>query len=286
MPLLENGVLHISILTMIAMTTERFYSIIYPFKNLSNCSDTSTIKIVFAIWTIAFICTLPFLLITRLEEAVFYDGTKVYVCRTLVHLLWHKVFIVANNVAFFLIPFFVLIVMYSKIIQRLMSDGTSVIMSNDMRARISLRARKQVVRTLVLIMILFFVSMCPIRVVSLWQIFTPAEELSHIGIEKYYNIIWFARIMMYINSSGNPVIYSLSSTKFKMAFRRILTQCRPCTLNSRNSSPTTKIVYRASKTKAGSSNGDRYFHQPRETPDNEGSDLCPSNCQLELKLLK
>jgi hypothetical protein len=28
--------------------------------------------------------------------------------------------------------------------------------------------------------------------------------------------------MMYLNSAGNPVIYSLTSSKFKMAFTRVL----------------------------------------------------------------
>ncbi|XP_060553446.1 G-protein coupled receptor 54-like [Ruditapes philippinarum] len=279
-PLLENGMLHVSILTMIAMTTERFYSIIYPFRNLSNCSETSTVKIIFALWIIAFICTSPFLLITTLEDATFYDGTHVKVCRTIVRLLWHKVFIVANNIAFFVIPFFVLIYMYSRIIKRLMSDRLSIIMSNDISARITLQARKQVVRTLILIMILFFVSMCPLRVVTLWQIFTPVSELDNIGIEAYYNIMWFARCMMYLNSAGNPVIYSLSSTKFKMAFRRVLSQCRPCTLTTRPSPPTTKVLYRASKTKQGSSNdGHEYIH--RET---NGTNYT-RNGDLELRLL-
>ncbi|XP_053406520.1 neuromedin-U receptor 2-like [Mercenaria mercenaria] len=162
-----------------------------------------------------------------------------------------------------------------------MSDRLSVITSNDISARITLQARKQVVRTLILIMILFFVTMCPIRVVSLWQIFTPVEELAHIGIEAYYNIIWFARLMMYLNSAVNPVIYSLSSSKFKMAFRRILTQCRPCTLSTRPSPPTTKVLYRASKTKLGSSNGGQCYNQ-REVVN--GSNYLQSG-ELELKLL-
>lgn len=293
MPLLENGVLHVSILTMIAMTAERFYSIIYPFRNLSNCSHTSTIKIIFALWIIAFILTSPFLLITTLEEAIFFDGTNVKVCRTLVFLLWHKIFIVANNVAFFLIPLIVITVMYSKIIKKLVSDRLSIILRNDRNARITHRSRRQVVRTLIFIIILFFVSMCPIRVVSLWQIFTPVEQIDKIGIEAYYNIIWFARLMMYINSAGNPVIYSLSSTKFKIAFRRVLSQCRPCTLTQRQSSPTAiKVLYRTAKKKEA-----KYSYElqgNREQEDDKKRDreingydrsecLCLNNAQQEQK---
>lgn len=226
MPLLENGVLHVSILTMIGVTTERFYSIIYPFRNLANCTDGQTIKAILCLWIVGFISTTPFVLITKLEDAEFYDGTPVKVCRTLAKESWQIIFIIVNNVTFFLIPFFILTFMYSKIIQKLISDGVDVRLREDKNARVSLRARKQVVRTLILIIILFFVSMCPIRVVILWQIFAAVEDLHEMGIEAYYNIIWFARIMMYINSAGNPVIYCLSSSKFKIAFRRVLMRCR------------------------------------------------------------
>ena len=211
---------------MIGVTTERFYSIIYPFRNLASCSDRQTIKVIVCMWIIGFISTTPFVLITKLEDAKFYDGTPVKVCRTLANESWQIIFIIVNNVTFFLIPFFILTFMYSRIIQKLISDGVDVKLREDKNARVSLRARKQVVRTLILIIILFFVSMCPLRVVSLWQIFADVRDLDKLGIEAYYNIIWFARIMMYINSAGNPVIYCLSSSKFKVAFRRVLRRCQ------------------------------------------------------------
>lgn len=211
---------------MIGVTTERFYCIIYPFRNLASCTDRQTIKVIIFLWIIGFISTSPFVLITKLEDAIFYDGTPVKVCRSLANESWQIIFIIVNNVTFFLIPFFVLTFMYSRIIQKLISDGLDVKLREDKNARVSLRARKQVVRTLILIIILFFVSMCPIRVVSLWQIFADVQDLHDMGIEAYYNIIWFARIMMYINSAGNPVIYCLSSSKFKVAFRRVLMRCQ------------------------------------------------------------
>lgn len=279
--------LHVSILTMIAMTTERFYSIVYPFRNLSNCPHTLTFYIIIAIWIIAFICTSPFLFITALEDAVFFDGTNVKVCRTIIHRLWHKAFVVTNNVAFFLLPFCILTYMYSRIINRLMSDRLSTSMTNEKSARRTLMARRQVVRTLILIIVLFFFSMCPIRLVSLWLIFTPAENIAHLGIESYYNIMWFARLMMYVNSAGNPVIYSMSSSKFKSAFRRVLSQCGTCQIARRSSPPpATKVLYRATRTtKPGYSNTGRECNT-REAIRNENDVICSNNEQRgELQLL-
>ncbi|WAR21407.1 GPR54-like protein [Mya arenaria] len=219
-PLLENGSLHVSIVTMIAMTTERYYSITYPLQTLVHWKNRMTVKVIISIWIFGFLSTSPFLIITNLEGAEFYDGTPVQVCRTHIYLTWHKVFVIGANVAFFLVPFVVLTLMYSKIIKTLIADRG--VIAHEQSSHTSACTRKQVIRTFLLIIILFFITMCPIRVFSLWQTFAPVEDIYRLGIESFYNITWFARIMMYINSAGNPIIYSLSSTKFKNGFRTVL----------------------------------------------------------------
>ena len=89
-------------------------------------------------------------------------------------------------------------------------------------ARYTHRSRKQCVRMHIFIIILFFVSLCPKRIVSLWQICISVENIEKLGLEGYLNVISFARIMMYLISSMNPVIYSFTSMKFKLAFKRVL----------------------------------------------------------------
>ena len=226
-PLLENGMLHVSILTIIAVTTERYVAICYPFKKQAYCSDNMAIKVIIVLWFTAYACTSPFLVMTALEEAFFYDGSIVEVCRTKVTEIWQRAFVVANFVVFFALPFFILLFMYAMIIRQLMSDSIRILTKNDRCAKYTHRSRKQVVRMLIIIIILFFVSLCPIRVVTLWQIFTSVEKIESLGLEGYLNILSFARIMMYLNSSMNPVIYSLTSSKFKLAFKRVLRRNTP-----------------------------------------------------------
>ena len=219
--------LHVSILTIIAVTAERYVAICYPFKTQAYCSDTMAIKVIVVIWFTAYACTSPFLVMTTLEDATFYDGTPIEVCRTKVHELWQRAFIVANFIVFFAFPFVILLFMYIMIIRQLMSDSIRILTKNDRCAKYTHRSRKQVVRMLIIIIILFFVSLCPIRVVSLWMIFTPVENIRRLGLEGYLNVLSFARIMMYLNSSVNPVIYSLTSSKFKLAFKRVLRRYEP-----------------------------------------------------------
>ena len=213
------------------MTTESYIAICYPFKKQAYCEGNVVIKVIIVLWLTGYACTSQFFVMTSLEEAWFYDGSAVHVCSTKVNQTWQIAFVVANFVVFFALPYFLLFFMYGMIIRQLMSDSLRV-MTKGEGAKYMHRPRKQCVRMLIFIIILFFVSLCPIRVVSLWQIFTSVENIEKLRLEGYLNVISFARIMMYLNSSKNPFIYSFTSTKFKLTFKRVL---------QRRSSPRTSV---------------------------------------------
>lgn len=213
---------HVSILTMLAVTLERYNALCHPFKLRMACTASTTVKANVAIWIIAYVLTIPFAVMTVHEDANFYDGTTTKVCRTKVNDDWRYCYVVFIFILFFALPLLVLIFIYSKIIRQLMSDTLKTLTRNDKCAITTIKMRKQVVLMLIFIVVLFFVSLFPIRVVSLWLIFTPAEQVSRLGLEVYYNLISWARILMYVNSAGNPIIYITTSTKFKMALRRLV----------------------------------------------------------------
>ncbi|XP_060570534.1 cholecystokinin receptor type A-like [Ruditapes philippinarum] len=221
-PLMENGALHVSILTMLAVTFERYQAICHPFKFRMASTITATLKCILVIWIIGLLLSLPILLMTEYEDAIFYDGSPIKVCRTKVNETWRVCYTIFIVIAFFVVPLFVLISFYTCIIRQLMSDKLKSLAKNDRTAIKTLKSRKQVVRMLIFIIVLFFVSLFPIRVFSLWLVFAPTTALIKLGLEAYLNLISWARIMMYINSAGNPLIYSLTSTKFKKAFKNTI----------------------------------------------------------------
>lgn len=171
------------------------------------------------IWTTASLTSVPFLLLTFIQESNFYDGSIVYVCRTHFYLQWHFGYLIAGFCLFFVIPFFSLIGLYCAIIRAVAREAIAVGSSGDNHAVNSIKGRKQIVAMLLGIVTLFFVCLLPMRVVAFWVIYTPKQEMEQLGLEASLNIINFARIMIYVNSAGNPVIYSLMSTKFRNAAR-------------------------------------------------------------------
>lgn len=82
--------------------------------------------------------------------------------------------------------------------------------------------RRQLVAMLIGIIILFFVCLLPFRILALWETVYPDGMLQQIGPEPYLNVMFFCRLLIYVNSAGNPIIYNIVSTKFRRAFQKVL----------------------------------------------------------------
>jgi hypothetical protein len=67
----------------------------------------------------------------------------------------------------------------------------------------------------------FFVCLMPFRALTLWIIVAPQEAVFSLDIETYYNLLYFCRVMIYINSAINPILYNLMSSKFRDGFMRL-----------------------------------------------------------------
>jgi hypothetical protein len=83
------------------------------------------------------------------------------------------------------------------------------------------RNRKQVVVMLGTVVLSFFICLMPFRAFTLWIIVAPKETVFSLDIEVYYNLLYFCRVMTYINSAINPVLYNLMSSKFRNGFTRL-----------------------------------------------------------------
>ena len=202
-----------------AISVERFYAICRPLKVKIICTFTGTAKVVSALWILSALAAVPFSVITYTQEATFYDSSKVDVCRTHTHLPWQRVYIILTIIIFFIIPLVVLLMLYTLICRQLVKQsGDSRILINP-RTSLSFKLRRQVVVMLCVITSLFFLCLLPFKVVSLWTIYVPSQEIERLGLERYLNLLNFSRVMYYINSAINPVVYNLISTRFRNYFK-------------------------------------------------------------------
>lgn len=141
------------------------------------------------------------------------------VCLTLVDSFWPASFFVGSISIFFILPFCILLVLYTVIARHLMNNPG--ITSHGNRSNV-MKYRKQVIFMLGAVVISFFVCLLPFRAFTLWIIIVPPEIIWKLGIEGYYSILYFSRIMLYINSALNPILYNLMSSKFREGFLKLL----------------------------------------------------------------
>lgn len=148
------------------------------------------------------------------------DDTMVPVCRTQASGLWPVLFFVGTISVFFVLPLAVLSVLYVIIARHLMANP-GIVAPNTNRA--ALRYRRQVVLMLGTVVVSFFLCLLPFRALILWIILAPPEYniLEDIGAKNFYLLLFFCRIMLYINSALNPILYNLMSSKFRDGFRRL-----------------------------------------------------------------
>lgn len=143
------------------------------------------------------------------------DGTSVPVCHTLANTFWSALYFLSSIFLFFILPLVVLISLYLVIAKNLMSNAAVL---NKHIDTYSMRARRQVILMLGTVVLSFFLCLIPFRVFTLWIIIVPDEYVQRLGAEKYYNILYFCRIMVYLNSAVNPILYNLMSSKFRTGF--------------------------------------------------------------------
>ena len=159
--------------------------------------------------------------ITELSTAEFIDGSLVTVCSNSLQQGWHPIYYFVIFVTFFTIPFMILVWIYALIARRLTSDSKTLTSSTNHLSR-QVQIRRQVVLMLASVCITFFVCLLPFRLMTLWIIFSSPEDIVNLGMETYYILLFVCRILLYVNSSVNPILYNVISSKFRTAFCRVL----------------------------------------------------------------
>ncbi|KAI8130089.1 Growth hormone secretagogue receptor type 1 [Lucilia cuprina] len=221
-PFVELTVAHASVLTILAISFERYYAICEPLKAGYVCTKTRAILICSLAWGIAALFTSPILWVAEYKFVDYIDGSSVAVCLTQAINNWTIGFFMMTITLFFILPLFILIILYGIIAKNLISNKGTMMRIRPIKPEFSLKARKQVVLMLGAVVLSFFLCLLPFRLLTLYIILSSEQTLLDIGVERYYNLLYFCRIMLYLNSAVNPILYNLMSTKFRKGFYKLL----------------------------------------------------------------
>nr|XP_006812468.1 PREDICTED: thyrotropin-releasing hormone receptor-like [Saccoglossus kowalevskii] len=115
------------------------------------------------------------------------------------------------------------------------------------RSKSSLTARNQVVRMLFVTSILFFILLFPFEFASISPLFDPDPAgTGAIPVEIFGAWIQYSRVLSYINSVINPIIYNAMSARYRKAFVTAFLCREAGKTEKRNTSYSTRVTSAAS----------------------------------------
>ncbi|XP_015606721.1 growth hormone secretagogue receptor type 1 isoform X1 [Cephus cinctus] len=217
-PFVEMTVAHASVLTILAISFERYYAICEPLRAGYVCTKARATWLCLLAWAAAALCTSPILLISDYRMAEYIGDSMVPVCQMRVDTSdWTVGFFLTTIIVFFILPLFILVALYTVIARHLMANpAISRGPANNL-----LKYRKQVVLMLGTVVLSFFICLLPFRAFTLWIIMATPKTILDMGINTHYCLLYFCRTMVYLNSAINPILYNLMSTKFREGFLRL-----------------------------------------------------------------
>lgn len=141
------------------------------------------------------------------------------VCLTSVDTTVTTVFFLFLVLFFYLLPLLILMILYAFIIRNLVPDSSNT--SDTYHAR----AKRHVITMLMSVVLSFFLCLTPYRILIFYIIVAPAEQIAAIDRDTFFAFLNFSRIMFYLHSAVDPILYNLMSSKFRRGFLQ-LCRCR------------------------------------------------------------
>ncbi|KAI8489014.1 neuromedin U receptor [Branchiostoma belcheri] len=245
-PFIEVLVLQLSILTIMAVSVDRYRGVCRALQAQATRRLRGTAVTIAAAWGLSLLTSSPMLVFVKFST-YHVNGSSVEICEMMsLAESWKDVYAVAVTVMFFVVPFLILSSLYSLIIRRLVRRASDETSGNFRHQQ---QARRRVIRMLIVVVLVFFLCMLPNRVFHLWMLFAPQESIIALGSGTVMKLIVFMRSLAFLNSCINPIIYSLFSTRFRST---ILNCCRGPPLN---------VLWRGPDQAEGSAGGKRTRHR-------------------------
>ncbi len=129
-PFVELSVSHTSVLTILAITVERYYAICLPLRAGEICTKKKACFTCVVVWLFAFGLTAPILAMVEYADPKEPEQPDP-VCLTVVETYWQKFYFIFIIAVFFFIPLLILILLYILIARNLVpppstSEGDQV----------------------------------------------------------------------------------------------------------------------------------------------------------------
>lgn len=208
-----------SVLTIVAFSVERYIAICYPLHSYVMANFRRVICIITMIWMISLVSASPFAL-NRHIQFIYYpppDGDALPnsgICTSKMNYGLYE----ASSCLFFFIPLLILIIVYARIAFKL-NDRAGRRTSERLgkcSMDIHIKSNNNIIRMLIVIVIMFFISWAPFHAQRLVFIYGK-QWPTYIRINEFLFVL--GGFFYYLSCALNPIIYNVMSQRYRNAFR-------------------------------------------------------------------
>nr|ANO39120.1 GCR328 [Schmidtea mediterranea] len=221
---LQSTTVHVSVLSLMSISFERFYVIMFPMQ-YKMIFKNSRLKIwLLSIWLLSIALSMP---LGYASEIVHVDGSNnTNQCKEtwFGNQLYRKIYTFFSFFILYLIPLFFMLILHFILITKLWKMPKEI--TNSIRSVDYSNRRKKLSIILIMLCLIFLICWLPHHVRCIYNDFIikiySAESISR----KYDDFILerltpISQFMCYLNSSINPFCSLLISTKFRYCVKYI-----------------------------------------------------------------
>lgn len=224
-----------SIIALVAISLDRYFAIIHPFKHLPVIRNTKIITSL--IWIFSALVMFPYLLIFDVAKAK--DGQG-WDCRMIWDIIstsptkqfeFARSFFMFTLIGLYAVPLVLIASLYIRIGKKLSSrkiPGHSTAKSIQ-KAQTS---KRKVLRMLTIVVMVFALCWLPAHLMHLVVYYNTPLFLRLLATAPYVENVAF--FLCHANSAINPCLYVTLNEKYKREFFRLLSSCFPGLKKRRN----------------------------------------------------
>ena len=203
-----------SILTLLVLTCERYWSICYPFK--PRLSRNKLFIILGLVWFFSFAAASPELVVYKLRESV--SGQQIqekYPCAE----VWNskqerQAYTMFLFIFSYLLPLLLILGAYLRIVNELQTSRAECFGSNEQDHI------KKTVRVLIIVVASFALCYLPEKVLFIWIDYGNGGSYPYIDI-----LLKYSYFFQWFNSCLNPIIYGAVDINFRNFYSSLLRHC-------------------------------------------------------------